>query len=168
MGSRSAADRDLTDEFLDPPTRRRIADLVRARPGMTMSSVGRELSIAWGVLAHHLHTLARQERVVMLPARGRMLLFPAPARSVEGLASAAALQGTARTVALAILRSPGTSAAEVQMETGLSRRCTYYHVQRLLEEKLVTSEGPRCHRDLRPTPALVRWVDLAEAKEEAR
>ena len=142
----------------DPLVRRRLMHLVRERPGVTLSDARRELGVVWGVLAHHVHTLRRQGRIVTASARGRTLMFPAPTRAVDGLANAVALHGTARRIAAAIVRTPGISAPEVQMATGASRRSTYYHVQRLVAEKLVTSDGPRSHRDLRPSSMLVRCL----------
>lgn len=150
----------------DPPTRRRLAALVRQRPGLTLSEARRELGIAWGLLAHHIHTLVRQGRAVTVPARGRTLIFAAPVRSIEGLAQAAALQGTARLIAGTIVRAPGISAPELQWMTGASRRATYYHLRRLVDAKLVTSERPRCLRDLRPSSALVRSFAIASPDAE--
>ena len=140
----------------DPPTRRRLAALVGERPGVTLSDARRELSIAWGLLAHHLQVLLRQGRVVTVAARGRTLMFPRPTPDAGRLGQGVALHGTARVIARAIVQAPGISASELQWVTGASRRSTYYHVQRLVGDKLVTSEGHRRPRDLRPTDLLVR------------
>ena len=63
------------------------------------------------------------------------------------------LEGTARRIAQAILNG-GTTVETIRATTGLSESSLSHHLSKLITSGLVSCEGRRPYRGLRPTAAL--------------
>lgn len=120
--------------LLDHPKRARLLELVRARGGVHMRELHREIGGGWGAFAFHLRLLERSGRVrraregayaVILPpegARGAPLLAHAVARAVY-----AAIPADGREIGL----------GEVIARIGRARNVVAYHVNALARRGLV-------------------------------
>lgn len=139
----------------------RIVDIVRASPGILVGELQQRAQIGWGTLCHHLPRLVRSGRVRVVRVGRRRLVYPIEARgAVEASFADAILRGrTALRIAQAIHAAPGRSILDVAVATGESERATYYHVRRLIQAGLVTSESPTRLRGLRASPRLAASLD---------
>lgn len=122
-------------EVLQHETRERMHALVEREPGVTLTTLGRELGLAPGVLLHHLHTLER-EGYLTSRREGRHRRFFLPG------SPAAAQAGPILTVAESefldlVRRRPGLSQSDIARELGTSRQLVNYHVKALARRGLV-------------------------------
>lgn len=132
-----------------PPNsiREQIMDLIRNRPGITVTEIRSIQDFAWGTLDYHLKAMQFRGLIVRMKVGRRCLVYlPEAAHEVSkvSVARAAILRGdSARRIYDDITAHPNTTAREIESRTGLSYRAICYHVQRLTEAGLVESARSR-------------------------
>jgi len=57
------------------PTRQRILEEIRVRPGLHKSLLRNEVGVAWGTILHHVRVLEEEGDIVAVPGGGRTRLF---------------------------------------------------------------------------------------------
>lgn len=134
-------------QVLSNPTRRRILELVRARPGSTAVALSRDAGVARTVALHHLAMLEAHSLVAVRRVGWARQIFPAQATpSAEDLAATSALvDPTRRRIAEAILAGAVTQ-AELVERVGISQRLVSYHVGHLVEAGLLLTMNGRPRR----------------------
>ncbi|HUR69811.1 MAG TPA: winged helix-turn-helix transcriptional regulator [Candidatus Thermoplasmatota archaeon] len=133
-------------------------DAIRARPGLSMSELGRALGLYWPSVALHVGRLESEGLVQSLRAGRRRVLVPRLASATETPFPDVLSEPACRVVALAIAARPGSRVWEVCEATEMSGRAVYHHVKRLVDAGLVASSRPSRHRGLSATPALLAWL----------
>lgn len=120
-------------KVLEHEARRRMTDLARAEPGISVGELQRRLGLANGEIAHHLHVLERA-RILKSARDGQMRrVYP-----IE--------YGRAPTVpelgerALAALRERPRTLSALATDLGVSRQALHYHIKKLVEQRLVEPE----------------------------
>ena len=113
--------RILGARVLDQPTRARIYELVRERPGIRAHHIAKTLDLAGGQAAHHLRTLVREGLVIRtrrpLPNR----YFVKGSLSPNAMASLTANQSPSMAGLRACVESrPGATISEAAASLGLS------------------------------------------------
>lgn len=134
-------------QALDNPTRLRVLEEVRARPGIGVPAVARGLGIARAVVLHHLAIL-EGHRLVVARRVGweRQYFLPEAAPTPAQLVVAKALADpTRRRVAEAVKQGLDTQAA-ITEATGIGQRLVSYHLTRLEKAGLVAVEAGRPQR----------------------
>lgn len=130
------------DELLDNELRSRVMEYLLANPGSYLGKISRELSIPTSTLKYHLNIL-RSFEMVTTAKKGRCRhYFPRRRRfSDEEKSMYAAIEHepTRRMVEI-VARHPGISQAGLVQTTGLSQSTVAWHMAKLEDLGLVTSE----------------------------
>lgn len=140
----------------DAASPRRLLDVVRATPGLTMGELARRVDLGLGTVSYHVQRLQRAGLVQSVASGRRRLVFPThmvPAGK-EPQARALLLGRTCNGIARAVLAQPGCSIAELARVTGAHRRTVYYHVRALRDAGLVRTVSIRRYRGLAAAPRL--------------
>lgn len=157
-------------DVLENPTRSQILDLVRERPGTSLSSVQRGLGLGWGTMSYHVTLLERTGLLVTKRAGGKRLLFAqGDSRLMEPAAWGLLQNPSVRRLAETLLAAP-----EGVTQADLSRRldCSTQYVGRLLRklevQQLVASDAlnGRLHA-YRAGPRLVELAPRLQASQTA-
>lgn len=129
------------ERLLQHPTRARIFECVKTRPGVSKGEVRRTLGLRWVNLAHHLGPLERAGLVVARRVAGRTALFPVGAGFAGRFEPIALLQrpGLVRTFE-ALRREPGLDQSALAVRLGVTRQAAGWAVRRLLAARLVRAE----------------------------
>jgi predicted transcriptional regulator len=138
--------------------RRRIAERVRADPGVHFNALVRGLDMAPGQVQYHLKRLLG-DRVVAEDCYGRTHYYPPSFDAWERRALALLRRETAADVVGVLLESGETPATEVADRIGIARSTLSWHTERLADAGLIE----RGH-DSRGRIVL----DLAHAERTAR
>lgn len=150
--------------------RRMLLDLVRSKPGASVTELMAHMPFQWGSMSYHLRRLveANLVRVVEDPTDGRRrriyplegpLVFPEPPPREPDL------KGLGLSIAWAVATRPGLSFADLVERLDTSPRNIHYHLKRLHDLGLVTSGATNRYRDLRPTTRLLEILKQALARE---
>ncbi|HLE96399.1 MAG TPA: hypothetical protein VI997_03435 [Candidatus Thermoplasmatota archaeon] len=125
--------RNHVSDVLDHPTRRRILELIEARPGLHKSGIRKEVGGAWGPFEFHLRALVAAGCVRTERERGFVLVYPTGERPAGPL-----LTPSTRRVYEAV---PPDGAAlgvvALRERLGMSRQRLRYHVNALERLHLV-------------------------------
>lgn len=122
------------EELLDHEARQEIVELVRTRPGLHLREVSREIG-GYGRTVYHLQCL-EAAGILKSERDGRYRRF-----YPLGLVDPEAAEISTRDQVLAVVRDrPGTYAAAVARELGVSRQVVYYHVKALVDAGLIVAE----------------------------
>jgi DNA-binding transcriptional ArsR family regulator len=138
--------------------RRRIAERVRADPGVHFNALVRGLDMAPGQVQHHLKRLLG-ERVVAEDCYGRTHYYPPSFDAWERRALALLRRETSADVLAVLLESGETPATAVAERVGIARSTLSWHLDRLVDAGLVEQR-----RDPRGRVVL----DLAHPERTAR
>jgi predicted transcriptional regulator len=118
-------------------TRARIADCVRARPGVHFNDLVRRLDLAPGQVQHHLKRLLSDERLVADELYGRTHYYPPEFDPWERRVLALVRRETTRDV-VACLLDGTTRPAAVADAVGIARSTLEWHLDNLTESDVVT------------------------------
>lgn len=158
------------EDALDHPRREKIYEAVKSSPGMNWSQLQRETGLSVGTLMFHLDRLVEEDVISRKdsPRDNEVLLF---AREDEDLwrdPRFRVLFGNASTrqVAEILSENPGSVAADIAEEIGVTPEAVRYHLSKLEEEDLVNRE--RDGRQIRydAAPELSRRIGRFEAHPE--
>lgn len=148
------------EHILGLPVRRKMFEVIRQKPGLTLGELRERVRLGWGNGYHHLKKLERAglirttrigRRLVITPVNGEMDEREAKARAHLKGQAAAAICGD-------ISRHPGTDAASIAARTGQTVRSVYYHVKPLTALGLVVSRSRTRQFALHTTPLYERIV----------
>ncbi len=141
------------DELAQQPTRRRILDHVRERPGISGREVQRQVGLGWGETAYHLERLVRGGLLRRERGAGRDYYFTSDVTWEDRRLFETLRSPTGRQIALFLVRTPGLTFADLQAALGVGKSTVSYHLTRLAERQAVESYfegGLRRYRLLRP------------------
>lgn len=154
-------------QLLKHETRLAMLALVRARPGIHFNEIARELGLARGLAAHHLHAMEAAGLVTKSGVRAYSCYFADPEDAALEDAARALKAAKARRVFSTVLRHPGVSVAQACERADVSRRMFTYHASRLMDAGLLLKE--RDGRDVRLYPsALAREIGFPKTGELRR
>jgi predicted transcriptional regulator len=120
-------------------TRSRIADCVRARPGVHFNDLVRRLDLAPGQVQHHLKRLLSDERLVADELYGRTHYYPPEFDAWERRVLALVRRETPRDVVACLLDEGGSAPpARVADAVGIARSTLEWHLDNLVETDVVT------------------------------
>lgn len=141
--------------------RRMLLNLIRSRPGSSVTELMVHVPFQWGSMSYHLRRLTEAGliRTVDDPTDGRRkriypvlegeVVMPEPAPRTPDV------RGLSLEVARAVAARPGVSFLELAGAIPTSPRNIHYHLRRLIDHQLVTSGSVNRYRDLRPTQRLL-------------
>ncbi|MHB8586121.1 MAG: winged helix-turn-helix transcriptional regulator [Thermoplasmatota archaeon] len=133
--------------ILEHPTRRRLLELVRETPGLTMLDAQSALDLGWGTLIHHVERL-ETEGFIVSDHRGSRRLFAAGELPAADRAKVALLASPARAkIGEFLADHPGASQKDMCAALGLSASVASKHVAKLRDVGLITEE--RSWREVR-------------------
>lgn len=118
-------------------TRTRIADYVRAHPGVHFSGLVRRLELGPGQVQYHLRRLREEGTVVVEDLYGRSHYYPPEYDAWERAALALLRRETAGDVVAYLLESGPTDPSTVADELDVARSTLEWHLDRLTARGLV-------------------------------
>lgn len=121
-------------------TRERIADRIRAEPGIHFNALVRRLDLAPGQVQYHLQRLLRDDGLVEEPLYGRTHYYPATYDAWDRRVLALLRRETVTDVVSYLLEQGPTSPDTVADDLGIARSTLEWHLDRLTEQDLVTKE----------------------------
>lgn len=155
--------REPTTRLLDQPTRRRILDTIKAKPGIKISNVCKETGAGWGTVKHHLHLLEKSGLVVSSSLGRDRLLFTADTPDDERRAQEALRQGRAESLAAAIAQKPGASQKQLCADVRMTRKIIRRYVEVLSEAGLIKEQRESRFQRYYPSAELAKRMGLSEA-----
>ncbi|HVM46030.1 MAG TPA: MarR family transcriptional regulator [Candidatus Thermoplasmatota archaeon] len=142
-------------ELLDHERRDRVFQLVRDRPGISLSDVAQETGLAWGTAVYHLDRLERGGFVASERSGGRRCYFPVGAVPKDARVHLGTLQQeTTRSVASFVVERPGATQTELAAALGMSASAASKQVSKLESVGLVRREREWKTVRLHPQPPL--------------
>jgi predicted transcriptional regulator len=141
-------------------TRVRIADSVRAHPGIHFNELVRRLDIAPGQAQYHLKRLRRAEDVVAESLHGRTHYYTPDYDDWERAALALLRRETAGDIVAYLLAEGPTAPAEVADELDIARSTLEWHLDRLLEGGLVVKRRDSHNHVTLAVPEPERTLEL--------
>lgn len=130
-----------------------LLDLLRSRPGATVTEVARAVGSHHSTAAYHLGRLQREGLVVLQRHRGRVHCFLAGASPPEARARVVAARSAHAALVLARVAARPLRLGEVSEGLPLTKAAVYWHLCRLAALGLVAIEGPPKARRYRlPAP----------------
>lgn len=127
-------------------TRKRLLDVVRARPGIRLTDAAHELGVYRAAVTYHARVLTRHQSLIVRAGRGETRLYApgamgALARSnLESMAESARLHPVASAILRAASAVDGAPRAGVLASAPGPRRTAQWHVARLLAWGLLSEE----------------------------
>jgi DNA-binding transcriptional ArsR family regulator len=118
--------------ILEQPTRERIAEAVKAEPGITFGDLQRRLGLAAGSLTHHARKLEDAGVLFSSPDGQQRRFFH------SGQGRVAAIPPLAER-AVAMLSSRPMTLSELAAALGASKQAVHYHVKKLAQNGIVTA-----------------------------
>ena len=150
------------------PTRLAVYRIICAEPGISLRRLARRLEVRVGTITHHVAVLEREGLVETHVAGRRRMVYPRGAPVMEDPAARALLEEeTSRRIALAIVAHRKIGVMELMEEAQCSQRVAYYHVKRLIEAGLVTTEGRAGYHGLCATSELYQLLGGGPGSQEA-
>lgn len=153
------------DPVLASPARLRIYEVIRRRPGISMSELAREVGAFWTSAGIHVARLESAGLVRSLRVGRRRVLVSADLPELHLPFPAVLSEPACRVVALAIARNPGLRVWELGELTHMSDRAVYHHVKRLADTGLIESIRPSGYRGLTATPELLAWLSREHTRD---
>jgi DNA-binding transcriptional ArsR family regulator len=144
--------------------RRMLLELIRSRPGASVTEVMAHVPFQWGSMSYHLRRLTEAGLIHMVddPTDGRRKriypLLDGIVQIADPPQRAPALRGLSRLIAQEVADDPGISFVDLCDRLDTSPRNIHYHLKRLHEHAFVTSGSVSRYRDLRPTPKLLQML----------
>lgn len=145
-------------------TRARIAEHVRAHPGVHFSGIERALDLAPGQVQYHLRRLREGGSIDAEAVYGRTHYYPSGVDAWDRRALALLRRETARDVVAVLLDGGPARPGAVTASLDIARSTLEWHVDRLVESDLV--EKRRDERN-RVTLALTREADVVRLLRDA-
>lgn len=127
-------------------TRRRIAEQVRATPGIHFNELARALDLAPGQVQHHVRRLRSADAVAEQRLYGRTHYFPPSYDEWERRALALLSRETAADVVAVLLAEGSVRPSAVAERVGIARGTLEWHLDRLVEQDLVRKERDERNR----------------------
>jgi predicted transcriptional regulator len=121
-------------------TRERVADYVRAHPGVHFNAVVRALDLAPGQVQYHVNVLLGGDAFVAEQLYGRTHYYPDGYDAWERHALALLRRETARDVVAVLLDADAARPGAVADELDVARSTLEWHLDRLVEHDLVTKD----------------------------
>ncbi|MGQ0536904.1 MAG: winged helix-turn-helix transcriptional regulator [Methanobacteriota archaeon] len=150
-------------DLLDLPTRRRILDVIRDKPGIKITDLCRETGSGWGTVKYHLHLLEKAGLVLSRPTARDRLLFASDFPEESLPVTEVLRQGRAEKLAIEILREPGVVQKDLCERVQMTRKIIRRYIDLLESAGLVSVErearfqrhypGPRLVEHLAPKPS---------------
>lgn len=136
------------------PTRRKILQLIRERPGTNLSTITKDMDIGWGTGAYHTQLLLRQGRIRQARVLNRVCFFPLGQHGQQRQVQTVLLQQhNYQSVMRVLSSSPGLSQREVADRTGHARQYVSRLMGKLERADLVRTEPGRAGRRYYPLTA---------------
>lgn len=136
------------------PTRARLLDAVRARPGATASELARAVGVDPSTATYHLRRLESRGAVQCEKHRGRLHFFVSGQASARERALAISARLENAGCVLSRLGAAPQPLGAVADGLGMSPAGVYWHLRRLAELGLVVAEGPPRSQRYRLAPLL--------------
>lgn len=139
--------RALAIRGVDHPTRKRIYEHLLRLPGDYFRSIVRSVHLGHGTASHHLAVLVREGWLELEKRNGRARYYPKGVASAPDWNDLFVRHWTYRDLrvrvlfAVVALNNAGPSA--VARRLGISRQLASYHLNRLVESRVVRREGGR-------------------------
>lgn len=142
------------DRLLEHPRRRRIREVLQARPGITFTELRQELATGPGTLIHHLTLLERAQVVRRVPMAGHTHFFcqgraPRP-RDVT--------KGTRRRILRLIEENPGLDQKEIARRVGVTRESAGQHVRAMAADGLLATVADGRRKRYHPDSPGPSWT----------
>lgn len=140
-----------TSRVLAHDERRRLLDVVRARPGLHLRALERAVGFRWGQLTYHVRVLKRA-RLVQTERSGRFVhVFPAEGQRGHAPEAVLNARGAARRIYDLLSCDGGLSQDQIRARLGISVQLVSHHLRRLERDGLVCASGaaPRRYRRAR-------------------
>ena len=156
-------------ELMDNGLRERIMELLTRQPGCYLGKMGRDLGVPTSTLKYHLNIL-RSFDLVTTVKKGRCRhYFPKRRRFTdsEKRMFAALEHAPTRRMVEIIRESPGVSQAGLVARTGLSQSTVAWHMGKLEEMLLVSSERHGV-KEYYLTPEFRQVLDIMRGEPHAR
>lgn len=144
-------------------TRERIANHVRAHPGVHFNGIVRALDLAPGQVQYHVRRLVGEGRIDAEEWYGRTTYYPPEINPWDRRALALLRRETARDVVAVLLAGEHSRPDEVAAELDIARSTLEWNVERLIDGDLVEK---RRDADDRVTLALVHRNDVVRLLRE--
>jgi DNA-binding MarR family transcriptional regulator len=125
------------DEVLDHFVRGQVFGAIKLKPGITYSEIRRELDVANGTLAYHLHVLMR-EGFISTRREGVYTCFYAGA--VKGLGKGVRLSLLQQRIIEEMKKEPGVSQSVLAERLAEPMKTVHYNVRRMQQSGLVKVE----------------------------
>lgn len=128
--------------MLDNEVRARVYDHVKAHPGAHPSAIAQRLDLGWGTVVYHLAKLEETRLVTARNAHNRKCYFAITADLDADARTAVAAMSTdkTRTIVEAVRARPGISQKELSETLGISQALASWHVKRLVESGVLTTQ----------------------------
>lgn len=129
-------------DVADHPVRRRLLDLVEARPGVHHNELARALGIGRGALQHHARVLVRHGLLRRIASAAAVCYVLPEHRARPGIEASPLLLGaTARRVLHEVRAVPGATTADLAARLGIGRSGLVRHLHRFEAAGLVRRHG---------------------------
>jgi predicted transcriptional regulator len=119
-------------------TRDRVDEFVRSNPGVHFSAVVDALALGRGQAQYHLRRLRESGRVAAEAVHGRTHYYPPESDPADRVALAVLRRETARDLLVVLSAREPCSPATLADDLGVARSTVEHHLDRLLEQGLVT------------------------------
>lgn len=145
--------RDKTgpDQAMEHPIRRRLARLVKRRPGVRLSEMWRALGVARGTVEYHILILQRLGHVQTARDPGATRCFPPDidAETLERISSL--LRGRSLEIAAAVLQWPGMSQQSLRDALAMSPKVCRENLRVLIGAGLLVEQTRHRRKEYHPT-----------------
>lgn len=160
------------DGTLDLESRRRIYDLIRARPGTFLREMERELGMQVGMLTYHLRVLTEAGLVRTEGEGNRLCYFPSEGFVLNDRKILSHLRNrSTRAILMHALDRGAITFTDLRSALGISRSTLSYHLKRLSEAGLlvISRTGEMTIRVAEPgkLAGLLMWVTEDVEKDSA-
>ena len=122
---------------LSDPTRRRIDEHVRTKPGIHFNAIGRDLDLAPGQVQYHVYRLLDANRITATSLYGKTHYYPPEFDEWEQGVLALFRRETARGILLCLLEKGPAAPAEVTDALDVARSTLEWHLDHLIEQDVV-------------------------------
>ena len=129
-------------QILDNEARASVYEHVKAHPGAHPSAIAERLDLGWGTVVYHLSKLENSRLVTPRNAHNRKCYFAITADLDAEARTAVAAMSTdkTRTIVETVRARPGISQKELSQELGISQALASWHVKRLVESGVLTTQ----------------------------
>ncbi|MEA3143749.1 MAG: hypothetical protein QOG31_1073 [Thermoplasmata archaeon] len=151
--------------LLDQPLRRRLLDIIGARPGIHASELARESGEPWGTVQYHLSLLHKGQAVTSVETGRERRFFPHEVDPARARLLALLGQGRRPEIATFIRDHPGARQIDICDALDVSRKTFRNSIEPLVEEGLVQErKGLQSNRYF-PQPPLAELMQAPAPAE---